>query len=314
MKTVYFDANFFYKATNFNDRENNTEFQKDLDKFLKKTEEHKIRIFLNPINIIEVASHLINSKHDRFPSYQKVFVKMFELCKSNIFESPNKVLANKLNILRKERETADIDKLINLIISAKSYDQLVNEGQFTIRNGSVINTKYSDGSIHEYRLNKENNWIEATENLVIKLKQNIDKSGLFKNNHEKKSELIASFESYVYKRMFVDACYCIASGLTSESVLGKTPDHIIDEIISMLSAFFSANNILIQKCMKPQGYKLEKHKNDLNDMYYLLYLCLGEDYYFVTYDSGIKTSIIGCSQESQVTTIEELLDNEEFWK
>lgn len=120
------------------------------------------------------------------------------------------------------------------------------------------------------------------------------------------NEIDQQLESHNFKLHFINASLCKAMNLPEKVLIMDTNKEYIDRSISRISAYFTAYKTIIRKIMT-EGYSVRKNKNDFNDLHFLLYLGMGEDIVFISYDDKLIDKIEESHQATRVMKINDLM-------
>lgn len=306
---LYFDTNFFYGVAS------GKISKRILDRFIACAKREKIKLFYTPITFIEVACHINRHEVRKFKHYQNVLEHIRNVCGNNILENPDHILATILGVpspeIPERGSPSDLNAVRDLICNAKDYNQLI-QGQNLYWDGRLSRVKYQEDVAKNFRADYEERWILDMYSFVV----NTVNPKYFETLREGKTpkvtnknlgkKLIEFLDSIQFRKFFADACFCKATGLTEESLIGNLSEARVEQLLKRISAYFTAYKTIIRNIVE-KGYNVSKNKNDLNDLHFLIYLGLGSRTRFVTYDGKLKEKIKGSNQESQVTTIEEVI-------
>ncbi len=306
---IYFDTNFFDNVIK------GVITKKDLSELKSFIEDNNIKPYYSPISFTEIASHISREERDQFTHYKSVLNLIKDVCVNNILENPDHVLATLLKVpppARKEGEgPAELNKVRDLICSAKAYDELV-AGKICYWNGMLAKVKINEDYVKNFREDYEVAWVSDMYKFVLNVVNPLYLKRLRRGksprvtNKTHREQLIKFLDGIEFKKAFIDASFCKAMNLPEASLVGHLDERELAELIKPLSAYFTAYKTII-KWIIERGYGIMKNKNDFNDLHFLMYLGLGDHVRFISYDDKLKEKIIGCSQEKQVMKINDLL-------
>lgn len=272
VKSIYFDANFYYNIAN-----QKTD-PKTLVAFRDFVDQNNIKLCYSPIAFQEVARHINHSERKEFEDYKKILLVMKEWSDDNFLLYPDNVLSRILRLPPREtNKESDLNKFRNMVCSKNTYRELTSEHNFRAFK-LLIQTQN----------NQKKKWQKGVNKFLIL----------------KKHEKIKDLTKVDFKKSCLDASIYKATNISNNGFIGVPTDLVTEQLINRIDAYYTAYKTIAHRIIYC-NYKVDL--NDFDDVHYLIYLGLNENIRFITYDGGIMSKIRGSLQEKQVSTIEKLL-------
>ena len=293
--SLYFDSNFFYDCFSGEISE------VDLAKLDTCVAANNIRCFYSVISFIEIASHINEREKSDFSKFQALIRCIRSICNDNILPYPEMSLATILGTdLPPVEDVNGFNNLIKLISQAPDYDTLV-QGQYVEWDKGLAYVTYNEDKLAKFRERYESLYVREMYINVI----DIVNPGYYKRlakdkpprvtNKEELKKINAYLDSSVFKRIFLDVCYCKVARVGIGSLVGVVGEVLANEKIDKISAYFEGYKSIIRKNVN-DGYSIEKNKNDYNDLHYLIYLGLSDNICFITGEKNLRKKIVNSPQ------------------
>jgi hypothetical protein len=249
--------------------------------------------YVSPLSLVELGSHVCEEEKGEYETYRRAFEAITELC--------DHALADPEMFMRKEvfnhptgghgLSPEDTMRVAALIAQTKQYERLA-AGQVTLWGDTPARVLLNTGYLKQFRDKYETRFLADMEDHVFSnlLPNHKAERAAGRMPHLSDPALLTKFKAFLNSPQFEDLFFLITATRVNVLLLGTKFDSEWDLAAkSKLADYFAAYRWILSKIAEA-GYNMEKHKNDYNDVHFLVYLadpCLT----FVTHDGGISQKV-----------------------